>query len=219
MSRLTAIRKQALDGMMKEALFEATVAVLSTHGVGELTMDRVASEAGIAKGSVYRYFRGKRDLLEFVYGKMVDPIFRTMGEIVAREQPAIDKLASQLRALFEHVAKHAQVHKLLFEDDAARGLLQSSERSTLEVARRQLAEIFQQGIAEGTFRPGDPLMLASMYLGLCKGVLESEPKLEDISERENLHRLILNTFLNGAATEEGASRWAAETRAADDLGT
>ncbi len=91
--RLTAIRKQALDEMMKEALFEATVAVLSEHGVDGMTMDRVALAAGVAKGSLYRYFRSKRDLLEFVYAKMIDPIFQDLDEIVATEQPAIEKLA------------------------------------------------------------------------------------------------------------------------------
>ncbi len=80
--------------------------------------------------------------------------------------------------MLEHVAKHAQVFKLLFEDDTAHGLLQSSERRTREAASQRLAEIFRQGIAEGVFRPADPLMLANMYLGLCKGVFDSQPELE-----------------------------------------
>lgn len=203
MPRLTAIRKQALDGIMKEALFEATVAALSEHGVDGLTMDRVASEAGVAKGSLYRYFRSKRDLLEFVYAKMVDPIFQHAEEIVATEQPAIEKLAEHLRMLLEHVGKYAQVHKLLFEDDAANALLQSSKRRTVEAASQRLAELFRQGIEEGVFRPGDPLMFASMYIGLCKGILQIQPELEDRDRRKKIHDLIIGTFLNGIATGEG----------------
>lgn len=203
MPRLTAIRKQALDEMMKEALFEATVAVLREHGVDGLTMDRVASKAGVAKGSLYRYVHSKRDLLESVYAKLVDPVFRDLDEIAANGQPAIEKLAGHLHRLLEHIAAHAQVHKLLFEDDTAHGLLQSSERRTLEAASQRLAEVFRQGIAEGVFRLGDPFMLAHMYLGLCKGVLQSQPGLENRDQRENLHRLILVTFLNGIATEKG----------------
>lgn len=202
MPRLTAIRKQALDGLMKDALFEATIAVLGTHGMDGLTMDRVAAEAGIAKGSLYRYFRSKRDLLEFVYTKLIDPVFQDLEEIATKKQPAMKKLAEQLRTLLEHVSQHAQVHKLLFEDEAVHVLLQSSERRTMETACRWLAEVFDQGITEGVFRPGDPLMLATMYLGLCKSVLETQPQLEERSERENLHRLILDTFLNGVATKK-----------------
>jgi len=89
MPKLTAIREQAINGMMKQALYEATIAVLSTHGVDGLTMDRVAAEAGIAKGSLYRYFRSKRDLLEFVYAKLVDPVFENMEQVAAKQQPRL----------------------------------------------------------------------------------------------------------------------------------
>jgi AcrR family transcriptional regulator len=201
--RLTEIRKQALDGMMKEALFEATVAVLNGHGVDGMTMERVAAEAGIAKGSLYRYFASKRELVEFVFAKTIDPIFESIDRIVASTQPAINKLEAQLSALLDHVAKHAQVHKLLFEDEAAHGILQSSERRTAEVAGRQMANIFRQGIEEGVFLREDPLMLAIMYIGLCKGILQSEPGLDSPEQRERVHHLIMRTFLNGIATEKG----------------
>jgi AcrR family transcriptional regulator len=201
--RLTAIRKQALDEVMKKALFEATVAVLSQHGVDGMTMDRVASAAGVAKGSLYHYFDSKRDLLEFVYAKTIDPIFQDLEETVATARPAIDKLAGHLRTLLEHVAQHVRVFKLLFEDDAAHGLLQSSERCHRKAACQRMAEIFRQGIEEGVFRPADPLMLANMFLGLCRGVFDSQPQLEGRDRREDVHRLILGTLLNGIATEKG----------------
>lgn len=203
MPRLTAIRKQALDEMMKEAFFEATVAVLSEHGVDGLTMDRVATKAQVAKASLYRYFHSKRDLLESVYAKVVDPICQDLEETVASELPAVEKLARQLHTLLEHVAAHGQIHRLLFEDDTALGLLQPSERRTTELVSQQLAEIFRQGMEEGAFHRADPRMYAHMYLGLCKGVLQSHPKLDNRDLRENLQRLILVTFLNGIATETG----------------
>jgi len=202
MPKLTAIRKQAINGMMKEAIHEATIGVLSTHGVDGLTMDRVAAEAGIAKGSLYRYFQSKRDLLEFVYARLVDPVFENLEKVAAKQQPAIEKLSEQLHMLLEHVAQHAQVHNLLFEDDAVHALLQSSQRRGSEVACQRLAEMIEQGITEGVFRPGDPLMLAGMYFGLIKGVLERLPRLDEPEHREKIRRLILGTFLNGIATEK-----------------
>jgi AcrR family transcriptional regulator len=202
MPKLTAIRKQALDEIMKEAIFTATIAVLSEHGLEGMTMDRVAAAAEVAKGSLYRYFPSKKELLEFVYAKLVDPIFKDLEETVAREQPAVEKLSSNLLALLEHVTKHAQAHRLLFEDETVHGLLQSSERRTLEAASQELAEIFRQGIAEGVFRPADPRMLANMYLGLCRGALDSRPELEGREQRESVHRLILGTFLHGIAAEK-----------------
>lgn len=203
MPRLTAIRKRALDEMMKEALFEATITVLSDHGVKGMTMDRVALAAGMAKGSVYNYFGSKKDLLEFVHTKIINPILNDLTETVATEQSATEKLASHLRKLLEHVAKHARVFRLLFDDDTTHSLIHSSERTTCEIGSQRLAEIFRQGISEGAFRPADPLVLARMFLGLCRGVLDGQPDLQERNEREDVHRLILGSFLNGVAAENG----------------
>jgi AcrR family transcriptional regulator len=202
MPRLTTIRKQAIDGIMRESLYEATIAVLGAHGIDGLTMDRVASEAGIAKGSLYRYFQSKRDLLEFVHARLIDPIVRNLEEVVASQQPAVVKLAEHLRVLLDHVAQHVQVHRLLFEDDSALAILHSSKRRGLQIACERLAKVIEQGIAEGAFRRSDPLMLAVMYLGLCRGVLESQPELETPEQRKELHRLIMGTFMNGVAAEK-----------------
>ena len=203
MPKLTEIRKQALDGMMKEAIFQATIAALSEHGVDGLTMDRVASEAGVAKGSLYRYFSSKRDLLEFVYAKLIDPIFQHMEQTTANNQPAIEKVSELLHCMLEHVGRYAQVLKLLFEDEAAHSLLQSSERRSCEAVGRRLTEVFRQGIEEGVFRQGDPLMLANIYLGLCRGILQTHPNLEGREQRESVHGLILGTLLHGIASDQG----------------
>ena len=91
------MRKAIVTAVMRDTIFEAAGSVLEQHGVGGMTMDRVASEAGMAKASLYHYFGGKRDLLEFVYTKTVDPIFQDLDEVVATEEPATEKLARHLR--------------------------------------------------------------------------------------------------------------------------
>lgn len=203
MPKLSAIRKQALDEMMKNALFEASVAVLSEHGVEGMTMDRVALAAGMAKGSLYRYFRSKQELLEFIHAKLVDPIFLELEGLEAKDQPALEKLSGQLRSMLEHVARHAQVHRLLFEDDAALKLLESSKRRAMQALSQRLAGVFRQGIAEGVFQGEDPLLLASIYFGICRAVLHSQPDLSGPEQRDVIHRLILGAFLHGIATKAG----------------
>jgi len=202
MPKLSQIRKQAVDELMKEALYEATVSVLSEFGAHGMTMERVAVAAGVAKGSLYRYFRSKRTLLEFVHSKLTDPAFEVFERLAASDQPAIDKLAEQLRWLLDHVAEHLTVHRLLFEDENAHGLLQASVRRTAVAIVEQLAGFFRQGIEEGVFQSDDPDRLAHMYFGLCKGALYSKPDIETPKQREELCRSILSTFLNGIAKEK-----------------
>lgn len=203
MPRLTAIRRRALDEMVKDAIFEATVAVLDELGVAGMTMDRVAGSAGLAKGSLYKYFPGKKALLELVFVKLIDPIFQDLKEIVSKEQSATEKLGAHLRTILEQIAIHAKVFKLLFQDDTAQGLLQPLQRSSGEVRNQLLAEVFRQRIAEGAFRSAEPALLTNIFVGLCRGVFESHLELEGREQREKVQSLIMSVLLNGIGTESG----------------
>lgn len=201
MPKLTAIRKHAVDEMMRGVIFEAALAVFAEQGVEGMTMDRLAVAANVAKGSLYHYFPGKKALLEFMHAKVIDPIIRDLEELVVTQRPAIEKLTVHLNHLLEHIAKHVQVFRLLFQDDTAQGLLQTSQRRTREIGGRYLAEVFRQGIAENVFRPEDPFLLTQIFLALCKGVLDTQPELEGHDQREKIHRLIMGAFMGGVATE------------------
>jgi hypothetical protein len=147
--------------------------------------------------------------LEFVYEKTVHPLLQDLGEMVDSERPALDKLSGHLRTLLEHIAKHARIFELLFDDDTARALLESSDRGCRTAACQRMADIFRQGITEGVFRPADPLMLANMCLGICRGVLETRPDLNGREQRDNIHHLIMGVFLKGIASEKVDPNWRA----------
>lgn len=51
-------------GERPEALFHAALQAFAQHGYRATRLEDVAAEAGVSKGTVYRYFRGKDDLLE-----------------------------------------------------------------------------------------------------------------------------------------------------------
>lgn len=48
----------------KQKLFDATLTLVGTHGLAALTVDEIAAEAGVAKGTVYYNFRSKDGLIE-----------------------------------------------------------------------------------------------------------------------------------------------------------
>ncbi len=87
MSRLVEQRKN----LMKEGIYEAAVAVLIRDGLEATTMERVAEEAGVAKGSLYNYFENKTDLLEFVHERTIEPLRQGVREAIEerRRQPAL----------------------------------------------------------------------------------------------------------------------------------
>ena len=59
MPTITERRRDAV----KQGIYEAAVEVLTRDGLDGATMDRVAAEAGICKGSLYNYFKDKQPII------------------------------------------------------------------------------------------------------------------------------------------------------------
>ena len=50
----------------KKAIFNAAIKVFSIEGYDSATVEEIASEAGVAKGTLYYNFQGKEEIFKFV---------------------------------------------------------------------------------------------------------------------------------------------------------
>ena len=69
---------QARSTVTVEAIFEATIQVLLTHGADRLTTTRVANRAGVSVGTLYQYYPNKRSLLFAVFEDHLDKVSRAV---------------------------------------------------------------------------------------------------------------------------------------------
>ncbi len=160
MAKLVERRKD----VMKNGIYKAAVELLTREGLDSMTMDRVAEEAGVAKGSLYNYFRNKTDLLEFVYEKTVEPIEHRVVEIMSTDAPARDKLRDMFRSVFEYLDMRRGLFNFLFNEQALHKLIAKPH----SVGRRSLIQLVQQGIEEGDFRPIEPEFHATLIFGAVR---------------------------------------------------
>jgi len=69
---------QARSTVTVEAISEATIQVLLTHGAGRLTTTRVAERAGVSVGTLYQYYPNKRSLLFAVFEDHLEKVSRAV---------------------------------------------------------------------------------------------------------------------------------------------
>ena len=153
---------------MKDGIYDAAVAVLTREGLDSATMDRIAEEAGIAKGSLYNYFRNKTDLLEFVYRKAVDAIENEVAGVVETDASAADKLREIFRVAFEYLSVRRGLFNFLFDQHTFHKLT----RKPSPLAHRNLVRVLQQGMDEGVFRQIDPAFHATLIFGAMRGLCD-----------------------------------------------
>lgn len=89
---LRAVKKERT----RNHLIETAIALFSKQGIENTTVDQIAVEAGVGKGTVYNYFATKEDL-----------IVAFMADFELRARPAVKKFAESRKPLAEILAGFA----------------------------------------------------------------------------------------------------------------
>jgi AcrR family transcriptional regulator len=154
-------RKAIVTAVMRDTIFDAVGVVIEEHGVGGVTLDRVATTAGLTAGSLYNYFRNKDDLLQFVYTKLVEPFLQAIEPICRPELPAIQKVRKILDTACECAVPHKGLIRYLAEEDQSGQVRGETHPRVL----RLLTAVFEQGVRDGSLRPHDPAHAGRIFQG------------------------------------------------------
>jgi AcrR family transcriptional regulator len=90
---------QARSTVTVEAISEATIQVLLSHGADRLTTTRVAQRAGVSVGTLYQYYPNKQSLLFAVLENHLTNVVETVG--AACESACHKPLAEMIRVMVE----------------------------------------------------------------------------------------------------------------------
>lgn len=155
----------------KRALILAAARMMvSEGGWGEAQIGHVAASAGVATGSVYRYFPSKADLFVEV-----------LSTVSQREVDVLQAIADSGEAPYQslHVAVSTFVERAMRNRRLAYALIAEPCEKALDEARlvyrhaisKQIMRIVKAGQARGDFRPDiDPTIAATVIVG---GFMES----------------------------------------------
>lgn len=204
MAKLAERRKELLDSMMKEAVYEGAVQVLTQHGLSGTTMDRVAAASGMAKGSLYNCFRNKQQLLEFVHDRAVTPLRLAIDQVVAGPLGAAEKLRVIIRMWREYLVEHQAVFEFLISDQTVKQRLRATEQTARDTGIRQVVTILRQGIDEGVFRSVDVQAVAEMMISAAIGLVEREFATGQRREVDEAVETMSSVFLYGFSAEDAS---------------
>jgi AcrR family transcriptional regulator len=111
---------QARSAVTVEAISEAAVQVLLTHGSDRLTTTRVADRAGVSVGTLYQYYPNKRSLLFSVLENHLS-VVATAVEIAcerARHKPLADMMREMVEAFVDIKIERADISVALYRVSA-----------------------------------------------------------------------------------------------------
>ncbi len=164
MKALTAEQKKEKE--LK--ILKAATRVLAAGGFDALTLDQVAKEAKVAKGTLFLYYRNKEELVLAVFSAMAETLGKTLVTLAGAALAPEELLNGTVLALLEHFDKKRDITGYsggLPLAGPSKEKLHSSFAANMEAIAASL-KLCARG---GLLKLEDPLFSASALFGLCRG--------------------------------------------------
>ena len=206
-------------------ILEAAIRVFARSGYHGSRIADIASEAGIAYGLVYHYFKNKEEILSSVFEERWGAFLDTLEQIASQPAPAEQKLGSVATVILGgHHVRPEWVKVLVLEIQRSSRFARPDQIRAVGRLFQIVARILREGQEKGELRPDlDPDVACYVFIGALEIVItgvvlnviqpgeEPEPgaggerlERDDGAYYQRVGRTVVDIFLNGVARSGGA---------------
>ncbi len=173
-----------------ERILNAAISIFLISGYDGASMNAIAQEAGLTKGGLYHHFSSKEEILIYVNGKFMEPVYEMMGNALSISS-AEYALSFFIRKCLHHWENHQEHLKIIYLTLAK--VLASTEMWPFmeeygESVITFYQELLEKGIQNGEFKQHDTRSRATALFSAMDGitgmiVMNSQMNHRDISDQ------------------------------------
>ncbi len=163
----------------KRAILQAARLVFARKGFDPATLEAVAREAGLAKGTLYLYFRDKEDLFFHTVQDMMESLEASIREQMERPEGALQKLRAVAAGQFAFFAQRRDTLHLFapFSNPSLARLHKRLIGSMMErwaAHVQRITALVEEGQRAGALRPDlEAWHIALAFLGMVHQASQS----------------------------------------------
>jgi len=186
------------ESYKRQSIQEAVIRLIHHEGLKSVTMERVAQEVGIAKGTVYLHYRDKQELLDAVKDSALTPVMGRVDEILRGEAAPDRKLRACAAEYLTYFDEHRDLFRvLIYEREVTReqGSRYQSERYRHLI--QETARVISEGVRSGAFRHVDSHNVAAMFIESMFALMNQRLRSEKPAPVDDDANLIADVFIHG----------------------
>ena len=174
----------------KKAIFNAAIKVFSIEGYDSATVDEIASEAGVAKGTLYYNFQGKEEIFKFVIDEGMKLIKNEVLYAIKDIDDPLEKLKISAKVQLRYVYNNKEFFRVIMSQIWG----DKNRHQEMRQEIRRLVNINSNRINDITKGKADKDVLE--VLGCCFiGVLFSSALYEILYEDQYSENYIVDRFM------------------------
>ena len=174
----------------KKAIFNAAIKVFSIEGYDSATVEEIASEAGVAKGTLYYNFQGKEEIFKFVIDEGMKLIKNEVLDAIKDIDDPLEKLKISAKVQLRYVYNNKEFFRVIMSQIWG----DKNRHQEMRQEIRRLVNINSNRINDMTKGKADKDVLE--VLGCCFiGVLFSSALYEILYEDQYSENYIVDRFM------------------------
>lgn len=187
---------------VREALLDKAESLLANSGYKKMTIDDLAREVGIGKGSVYLHFTSKEEIALSHVDRIVERLNEQLKIICKKKISPETKLREMLllRVLFRFDSVQHYTQSLNDLLAALRPKLLARREEYFKQEAEIFAEVIEEGQENGEFQKGNARELAETFLLATNALLPFSLTTQELGERHEIEektRRIADLLLKG----------------------
>ena len=176
---------------VRDLILDATDRLLARFGYRKMTVEDIAAEAGIGKGTIYLHFNSKEEVVLSHVDRIVDRLKQQHLAVIARSKhTALERIRQMLlaRVLFRFDSIQHYTQSLNDLLAALRPGLLARRARYFEEEAQIFAEVLAEGRASGEFEIENDLAAARAMLEATNGLLPYSLSTNELGERDEVER-------------------------------
>ncbi|RJG25174.1 TetR/AcrR family transcriptional regulator [Paenibacillus thiaminolyticus] len=174
MSPRTKEQNERMRAARMKLIRQAAFDVYLDRGIHRAEMNEIAKRAGVARASIYYYYRDKWELFRLLFLDFIEQTRQWAGRTLDTEEAPAARLQRHARYYMQRAAEDPSFVLLtrgIDEDLPAVFGEQATEQRDFLRLRPFLIRTFREGMTTGILRRSDPSLAADLYWGGLLGAM------------------------------------------------
>src|SRR5882724_5360103 len=182
------MRAVALREDIRDLILDAADRLLARYGYRKMTIDDLAREVGIGKGTIYLHFSSKEDVALSRIDRLIERLKVKLKEIAGSDEEPVARLKSMLmlRVIYRFDSVQHYTESLNQVMAAIRPALLERRKHYFETEARIIAEVLKEGRRAGDFFFKDAMATARTLLTATNSLLPYSLSPRELGERDSL---------------------------------